>query len=171
MMKKNIIFSVLVCLFIFNSCDIFGSDDDEIVDDSTTENPTADAIIYANFTNDGVTQDLTLDQSLISGPIQIENQAIFSASGSRFYFEFSGVSFSVDSDVYEIQDIITQTNSENQWSPDSENFLQREFSKSLDIVLVLDVSSSLSENINSVKNNAVSMLQNILLQNGKSRSS
>lgn len=143
-----------------------GSDDD---DNSQTNIPT-DAVLYANFQNDGTNRILTIDENLTAGPIQIENKATVQNSGSsRFDFIFSGVTFSSQSKVYEIERIVTQTETDGTWSSDTENFLKESFAKSLDIVLVLDVSASLGDNIEAVKTSAVNMVKKILAEKPNSK--
>lgn len=145
-------------LLLFTGCD---NDDDS----ETPIEETADAIIYADFKNDGITQSLTLDTSMTQGPVQIENEVTFTENGTRFSFEFSGVTFIEGSSVYEINKIITQKYEEDEWQLDNENFLGYEPSKSLDIVLVLDVSSSLGDNLQEVKQGAISVLRQIFADN------
>ncbi|MFC4633176.1 VWA domain-containing protein [Dokdonia ponticola] len=167
MKLKFTFFLLIVTLFV--SCDdgcflgIIGPCDD--TDDITSDNPNSDAIIYADFSNDGTNQNLELDESLTSGPIQIENEVTFTIDGSRFNFEFSGVTFIQGENVFEIDNIISQRFDENEWQQDSENFLDFEPSKSLDIVLVLDVSSSLGQNLQDIKISAISVLSQIFNNN------
>jgi len=167
-MKLKYIVSILV-LTLFTSCEddcflgIIGPCDES--NDITSDNPNSDAIIYAEFTNDGTLQNLELDESLTSGPIQIENEVTFTIDGSRFNFEFSGVTFIQGETVFEIDNITSQRFDENEWQQDSENFLDFEPSKSLDIALVLDVSSSLGQNLQDIKTSAISVLSQIFDNN------
>jgi hypothetical protein len=148
---------------------MLGCKDDDDNDDTTSDNPTADAIIYANFSNDGTNQVLSLDQSQTSGPIDIENQVTFLADGSRFKFTFSGVTFTEGNAIYEVEEIISQRNLEGDWQQDSENFLDPSLTKSLDIVLVLDVSSSLGQSLSAVKNSAIVVLNQIFTNNANTK--
>lgn len=169
LIMKTRFFSILILLVTLASCE-----DDcflgligpcEGTDDITSDNPNSDAIIYADFTNDGTIQNLTLNQTLTTGPIQIENDVLFTVNESRFNFEFSGVTFTNSNDIFEVENITSQRLEEDEWQQDSENFLFSEPSKSLDIVLVLDVSSSLDENLEAVKNSANAVLGQIFSDN------
>ena len=166
-MKLKLMF-LLVAVVTLTSCDCFlglgsGCDDDEV--DVTAENPNSDAILYADFTNDGTEQTLDLDESRTDGPIQIENDVTFSTQNSRYFFEFSGVTFLDGNQVFEVTNILSQKFEEEQWINDSENFLNFTPSKSLDIVLVLDVSSSLGQNLEDIKNSARQVLSQIFSNN------
>lgn len=159
--QKYALLALLVLLVSTLSC---SSDDDFSIAD-----PNADAIIYADFSNDGSSQTLVLDQSKTNGPIQIENDVTLTTVGSRYNFEFSGVTFLEDDKVFEVANIVSQKFEEGQWQIDSENFLDYEPSKSLDIVLVLDVSSSLGESLDDVKNSAELVLEQIFNNNSNAK--
>lgn len=122
-----------------------------------------DAALYATFQNDGVSRYLQINEKQTAGPIHIEKEAkVEVAPGARLDFIFSGVTFSDNNKVYEIENIVTQTLTDGVWSSDTENYLKKDFAKSLDIVLVLDVSASLGENRDAVKTSAVEMVNKIL---------
>lgn len=143
--------------------------DDDGDNNPSGDNPNADAIIYASFTNDGTTQSLTLDESRTTGPIQIENEVIFTQDGTRFNFEFSGVTFIDGTTVFEVTNIISQKFEEDTWSVDSENFMNSTPSKSLDVVLVLDVSSSLGDSLGEIKESAIIVLNQVFTTNSNAK--
>lgn len=172
MKTKNLL--ILFLAFTLCSCDCFlgflGPDCDECEDcDVNSENPNSDAILYADFTNNGNSQTLILDETRTDGPIQIENQVTLTTVGSRYNFEFSGVTFLQGDNVFEVNNILSQKFEEGQWQVDSENFLDYEPSKSLDIVLVLDVSSSLGANLADIKNSARQVLDQIFNNNSNAK--
>lgn len=171
-MKKLNTFLLLLMLISLSSCDCFlgiGSGCDDNEPNINAENPNSDAIIYADFTNDGTNQTLILDQARTGGPIQIENDVTLTTVNSRYNFEFSGVTFLEGNHVFEVSRIISQKFEENQWQIDSENFLDYKPSKSLEIVLVLDVSSSLENNLDDVKNSARQVLGQIFSNNSNAK--
>lgn len=161
MMKKSNFVIALLGLFLFISC--------SKSDDGGNSIPT-DAVLYANFQNDGLTQILEIDKNKTAGPIRIENKAsVEQAANARLDFIFSGVTFNDGKNVYEIENIVTQTLTDDLWSSDTENYLKQDFAKSLDIVLVLDVSASLDNNIDAVKASAIDMVKNILTNKPNSK--
>ncbi|MGB1121571.1 MAG: vWA domain-containing protein [Saprospiraceae bacterium] len=100
----------------------------------------------------------------------MESTPNITEQNGRILFDFSGVTFKENKTVYQIDDILTERkNSDGCWIVDNENFLSYSFSKSLDIVLVLDVSSSLGQNISTIKDNAVDMITNILTNNPEAK--
>ncbi|MBN7810557.1 VWA domain-containing protein [Algoriphagus sp. H41] len=162
MKAKNL--SILFLAVALYGCDCFlgfiGQECDDCADC-----PNYDAILYADFTNNGNTQALILNETKTDGPIQIENQVTLNPVGSRYNFVFSGVTFLEGENVFEVNKIVSEKFEENRWQVDSENFLDYEPSKSLSLVLVLDVSSSLGDNLDDVKNSARQVLNQIFKNN------
>jgi Mg-chelatase subunit ChlD len=130
-----------------------------------------DSVLYGLYHNP-VGEDPYLEVDLVdsSPEINIEFQPTVTQENGRILFNYAGVTFRQDKKVYVIDEVVTQRKSgENTWIIDDENFLSWTFSKSLDIVLVLDVSSSLGANISNIKSNASQVITNILNQNPDAR--
>ena len=157
-MKNLIALTIAFLLVILGSC----SSDPEIT--------TYDAELYASYSNPvGGEPILTVDMDLSSIIINMETTPTVSDTNGRILFNYSAVTFKEDNKVYSIDEIVTQRKSSDKWLADDENTLTWSFSKSLDIVLVLDVSSSLGDNISTIKNNAQKMLEDVLQQNPDAR--
>jgi len=157
-MKSRLSLIILVFASILMSCN---KQDDE---------PAYDAVLYADYTNPvGGQPSLLVDPTNSSTFINIEIDPTITEQNGRIMFNYSAVTFKEGNKVYRIDDIVTERNNIGNWLADDENTLSWTFSKSLDIVLVLDVSSSLGENITTIKDNAQLMLSNILDQNPDAR--
>lgn len=163
---RQVLYLSLVVLFII-SCN-----PDSIFNASCNgEIRSYDANLYADYLNPvNGNPELNLDISISSSEINVESNPTTTEQNGRILFDFSGVTFKEDKDVYKIDAILTERkNSEDCWIVDNENILSYNFSKSLDIILVLDVSSSLGQNISTIKDNAVDMVTSILTENPDAR--
>ncbi len=144
---------VLLITFLISSCT-----------EEETENSSSDASINFSYTNDGINPSITVNST--SGFVQIENNSTLTDTQSKFIFTFSGVTFYENSNIYAVKNIRPEKKEETgTWSLDDENQFTSSKSKSLDIILVLDVSSSLGTNIANVKESARIMIQQILIEN------
>lgn len=130
-----------------------------------------DSVLYGLYHNPvGEDPYLEVDLADSSPEINIEFEPTVTQENGRILFNYAGVTFRQDKKVYVIDEVVTQRKSgEDTWIIDDENFLSWTFSKSLDIVLVLDVSSSLGANISNIKSNASQVISNILNQNPDAR--
>ncbi len=161
-------FAITLC-----SCDCFlgfiGPECDDCDGcEQSSDNPNSDAIINFSFTNDGVNPTLSVDST--TGSVQIDENSTLSQSTSRFIFTFTGVTFFENKDIFAVKDVIPQVKTETgTWILDDENDFDPADSKSLDIILVLDVSGSLENNIDNVKNSAIDMIRQILFDNKDAR--
>ncbi|MGK0388836.1 MAG: hypothetical protein ACI94Y_001568 [Maribacter sp.] len=155
---KKIILLILILPLILSSC----KDDNDICPNET---PFNDAALYAEYLNSSGPV-LNFDQAQSSPIINIGGTAtVNNLPDFRIELLYSGVTLKKDREVYIIDELITQEKGSTCWIVDSENSLTFDFSKSLDIVLVIDVSSSLGNNIAELKNNAKTMVTNILNSN------
>lgn len=130
-----------------------------------------DAVLYGIYDNPvGEDPLLSVDLASSSPEINIEFEPTITQENGRILFNYAGVTFRAGKKVYSIDDVVTQRMSdEDSWIIDDENFLSWTFSKSLDIVLILDVSSSLGANISNIKSNAAQVIGNMLGQNPDAR--
>lgn len=136
-------------------------------ENDTPEHDTKLSAKYLNTSSAGPT--LTIDPASSSSRINIANTpTILSLGNGRIDLLYSGVTFKEGKTVYIVDDVISQRKADC-WIVDVENEMRFSLSKSLDIVLVLDVSSSLGTNINAVKTNAKKMVTDILNSNPDAR--
>jgi hypothetical protein len=126
--------------------------------------------LFASYENPpGGNPSLVADMTLSSPEIHIEAEPVLSEANGRILFNYSAVTFKDGKTVYSIDSLITERKNHDVWIIDDENFLSWSFSKSLDIIMVLDVSSSLGENMQSVKDNMKEIVSNILEKNDEAR--
>lgn len=155
-------FASLLLLYGCNKCDrffLFGCPDDPLQEE-------LDAYIYADYENPSSgTASLTIDQERTYDFINMEQNPTISEMNGRIFFNYPAVTFKMNNNVFEIDSILTERYSIDKWIRDDENFLKHTPSKSLDIVFVLDVSSSLQENIELVKEYSNSVIKSILQAN------
>lgn len=123
-----------------------------------------DEQIEASFENDPAGSPL-LTVTDNSPAINIESAPVVTESNGRIQINYPAVTIKNGKDVYELEDICTERRLNEEWIIDDENFLSYDFSKSLDIVLVLDVSSSLADNLERIKENASNIVERILSEN------
>ena len=143
------------------------TDDGTCMYDNTTN---FDAVLFANYENPvGEQPTLSADLNMSTSFINIEEDPILSEQNGRIFFNYSAVTFKENKDVYSIDEILTERKNSNDWIVDDENILSWTFSKSLDLILVLDVSSSLGGNIETVKENAKLFVSNILTNNSEAK--
>lgn len=163
-MKKLIYFLLFSTLLVNTGCP--GDDEEPGPNSCSGKIDSFDARLLATYNNPaGGQPSLVVHPSNSSPEINVEVAPIVNEQNGRITFNYPGVTFKRDNNVYSIDEVTTERKSGNCWIDDDENFLQWTFSKSLDIVLVLDVSSSLSENIATIKVYAKQMVSNVLAQN------
>ena len=159
---------IVSCLFltmmVFSGCDPEPTDPCE---NDTPDHDTKLSAKYLNTSSAGPT--LTIDPTASSSKINIANvPTIVPLGNGRIDLLYSGVTFKEGKTVYVVDNVVSQRKADC-WIVDVENEMRFSLSKSLDIVLVLDVSSSLGNNISAVKSNAKKMVTDILNSNPDAR--
>lgn len=127
--------------------------------------------LYAEYSNTaGNNPAINLDLNASSKAIQINpaNTAAFIANG-RINLEMSNIRIADALGTYKINTIQTEEYRNGQWEGDKENFLRSQSAKELDVVLVLDVSSSLGSDVNDVKRYAIDFVNSLFAENPNSR--
>ncbi len=158
---QKLIFSFALLTLFFSSCK---KDPDPVIED------THDFTLYANYENPPAGSPvLTVDQVQSSKEINIEATPTITQQGGRINFNYAAVTLKLGKTVYAIDKITTERKNGTSWIVDDENTLTYTFSKSLDIVMVLDVSSSLGANLASLKDNAKTMVSKVLTDNPSAR--
>ncbi len=167
-MRKYDFFLLLGLFLLASSC----GPDETVVTPVTPnpcpdETPLHDAILYAEYSNTAVSgPSLVFDPSISSSEINFAtNPTVNTLADSRIELVYSGVTFKEQKRVYVIDEVISQRKGSTCWLVDDENTLTQTLSKELNIVLILDVSSSLGMNITEIKNSAKAMVTNILVSN------
>ncbi|MCB0644655.1 MAG: VWA domain-containing protein [Phaeodactylibacter sp.] len=123
---------------------------------------------YENFVGSDPTLNINLAAS--SDIINIINPATVTEENGRIKINYPAVTFKDGKDVYRIEEIRTdRSNGDDCWITDDENFLSWSASKSLDVVIVLDVSSSIGSNLGTIKDGAANIVSTILGQNAAAK--
>ena len=130
-----------------------------------------DLYLYASYSYpSGGSPELVLNFESSSSAINIDaNNATATIQNQRAILDVFGVKIFDALGTYKILEIETQEFRNDVWEVDLENFLIASKSSSLDIVLVLDVSSSLVSDIQSVKSYANQFIDLIYSENSNSR--
>jgi Mg-chelatase subunit ChlD len=151
------IIGVTGMLLPFSGCDwLFGDDVKEFT-------------LLADYTNPiGGHPDIDLVEEDRSSEIDLSGSSTETIeSQGRVRIQIGNVRFRNNDTVYEIVDedgVITEEERENGFVRDVENQLERDRSQSISIVLVLDVSSSLGDDVSRVKDYAVEFVETIFAQ-------
>jgi len=120
--------------------------------------------LYGEFVNKpGKDPAITIDPSKSSNEIGIDKNtdATIDTFNNRLNMVFNNIRIQDELGIYEIDKIVTEEFREGEWEKDSENFLTYEKTKRLDLVLVLDVSSSLDQDVVKVKRYAKDFISNL----------
>ena len=136
----------------------------------------ADFALRANyiFETDG-DPTLTLVPNESSSEILIGNNPEVSYNSGRILFSFNGVTIKNGQNVYRVNkvennfDVQTQRFQNGDWNDDNENFLNIQESQSLDVVLILDVSQSLGENLEVIKQRAIQFVNTVFQNNSSAK--
>lgn len=120
---------------------------------------------YSNSASAGPLLDIDFTESSDRINIETTPEITENSMNARITINYPAVTFREGRDVFQIEEISTERRATNCWIEDEENQLSWTFSKNLDVVLVLDVSSSLQENIATIKESAVQVVRNMLSQN------
>lgn len=127
-------------------------------------------LLYATLSNTNNTPTLVIDQSSSSSAISINGAPEVQLVNNRYQIQFSNITIKDELGTYKIEnvsnnspDIISETyNTEkDEWREDSENFLYPEVSQTMDVVLVLDVSGSLGQDVSKVKQYAIEFIDKL----------
>lgn len=157
-MKCTLFLILTLCLFLNSGCG----------DDNCEDTGKFEAQLHVEYTN-SMGGDPNLSESTnqsSSEEINIINPVQEDEVNGRIFLNYPAVTFKNDKDVFTLKDIRLDRKTEDDcWIQDDENSLTFEVSKSLDIVLVLDVSSSLGDNIKEVKESSEEMVDIILDEN------
>lgn len=129
--------------------------------------------LFGKFSNpNGNDPQIVLDLQNSSDEISISSSADASISGNRIKMTFPNIRIEDNLGVYQIEssdDIITEELREGRWVEDVENYLQASYAQNLDVVLVLDVSSSLGNDVELVKRYARDFVNTLFDENPNSR--
>lgn len=154
----------LLPLLIFFSSIIIGCNKDD-----NNSNVINEAILYARYDYpSGGNPSLVPNYNLSDDRIIIGNSPVVDMSDpGKIKLKWSAVRFKKNTDVFalDLSSIKTEHHENDTWTEDDENKLIPNLTKDLDIVLVLDVSSSLGTNIDNIKQNSVQMINSILTNN------
>ena len=159
---KNSVTTFILLSLIFSSCCWFKDCDKDSECPISIKYDSKLSATYNNTKENG--PSLTLDLNNSSEIINVESTPIITEINGRIQINYPAVTLKKNKEIYKIDDISTEVSSIC-WIVDDENKLTWTYSKSIDIVLVLDVSSSLGENIETVKSSAKNVVNNILNQN------
>jgi len=127
--------------------------------------------LFAEYSNvNGNAPAINLDLNNSSKAIQInpDNTAV-NFLNDRIYMVMSNIRLSDALGTYRINSIDTEVFRDGHWVPEPENFLYPDSVKELDVVLVLDVSSSLGSDVNDVKRYATEFVDFLFQENPLSR--
>ncbi|WP_258098422.1 vWA domain-containing protein [Marinoscillum pacificum] len=112
---------------------------------------------------------LSVDAETSYDTINLDENPILTEDNGRISFTYQVVTFKDGRKVFAIDSLLTERENNDNWIIDDENKLARSYSKSLDILLVLDVSSSLGDNLDLLKANAKAFISNLLDNNPDAR--
>lgn len=157
-------------LFLFSSLVVVGTTSSCKQEGCVGETPRHNATLYANYSNPTSGPELEVNEVISSEELNIGNTPIVSMLPEfRLELIYSGITFKEGNKVYTIdnEEVSSQRKAGECWITDDENSFSLSLSKSLDIVLVLDVSSSLEANITEIKTSAKSVISNILDSNSE----
>lgn len=129
--------------------------------------------LFGEFANpNGNDPVIELDLAKSSDEINISNNAIAQIDNNRIEMFFPNIRIKDELGVYQIQfleDIVTEEFREGKWVQDVENNLEAYYARSLDVVLVLDVSSSLASDVALVKDYARTFVSTLFDNNENAR--
>ncbi|SDC69587.1 von Willebrand factor type A domain-containing protein [Algoriphagus faecimaris] len=143
--------------------------------DCDEDNPCLESIqhnmvLYANYFYDGSgIPELNILRDKSSQEVIIESIPQIGVEMGRFNIFYPAVILKKDRQVFKILNFSTEKKENGCWVVDDENKLSPSNSKSLDIILVLDVSSSLNENLEKIKSSANQVIRSILQSNSSLR--
>jgi len=124
-------------------------------------------VLYADFSNTaGGIPALTLNQAKSSSAIKFasgQSPNITNDSG-RVFLTLPNVRFFDDLGIYRVTNIFTEENRNGKWDQDAENFLTAVPTQRLQVVLVLDMSSSLGSDVELVKDYAINVVNDLVSQ-------
>lgn len=153
-MKIKILYIVFPLLILLGGCQGCREEADKIVSfEADYSNPTGNnpSIQVDNASIDPIIQ---MDPSLSTATV-INNRALIS---------IPNVQLKDETTVYQISTIVTEEFSDSRWVKDVENFLKQDVNRPLDLVMVIDVSSSLAQDVASVKTSAINLISSLAAQ-------
>ena len=128
--------------------------------------------LFGEFTNtNGNNPKITIDGQASSDEIIIGTSDA-SIVNNRIEMQFPNIRIEDELGIYKIEfteDVITEELREGEWIQDVENNLQAFYAQSLDVVLVLDLSSSLGNDVGFVKEYAIDFINLLFIENPNSR--
>ncbi|MDB4286003.1 VWA domain-containing protein [bacterium] len=129
--------------------------------------------LFGEFSNpNGNNPQIVMDLQNSSNEISISSTADASITNNRIEMIFPNIRIEDELGTYQIElsdDIITEELREGEWIEDVENSLQAFVAQNLDVVLVLDVSSSLGNDVVLVKQYARDFISTLFSKNPNSR--
>lgn len=130
-----------------------------------------DVYLYANYQYiQGQNPTLTILPDLTSSSISIETtNSSAQIIGQRAVLNLFGAKIFDALGTYDVLEVETEEYRNGKWEIDYENFLSASKTSFLDIVLVLDVSSSLGSEVNLVKEYANEFIDVVFANNSNSR--
>ncbi len=142
---------VLLVAFIFNSCK-----------KAEIESYEKTVTFYAKYKNpSGQNQPIMLlDTINLPAILKIKDKYVDEV-GNRIKVSFGNVKLSDGLGLYVVEDAKTEEKRNGEWEVDQENFLKAEVSQSVDLVLVLDVSTSLGDDVENVRTYAIDFIYSI----------
>lgn len=137
----------------------------------TIERYETNLLLFGEFTNTiNAGAELSVDNGLTSPEIQFgsSDTAFVDSGTNRINIEFRDMRFYSDLGTYQVdleKGILVEELNEGEWEEDPESFLTAKPSRSLDVVLVIDVSSSLGSDVALVKQYASQFVEYLFSQN------
>lgn len=107
----------------------------------------------------GSSPTLTIDYSTVNLPLNIDvSNTTTDLSSNRVFLSFNNIKFKDNNGTYAVKSCETFEMDNGNWNLDSENFLRVDSSVNYGVSLVLDMSGSLGSDVQTVKNSAISFI-------------